>query len=307
MGPSIGIIGGGGFLGINLYERLKNDGLDVRVLDIEKNERIEDTDFRHFDVLNPVDHADSLVDLDVVFYRAGLKGPEPSFQDPLKFYRINLEGTLKTLQQCVEHDVNIFVYDSSESAFGKRNVTPFGEDEHPRPDSVYGSTKVMAENYILYVSKMSSINSTIFRYPRVVSAENRNVLKTIGKKVAKNEIVEISASGKKRFDLVSLEDVVEWNRWIIDNQLSGILHVTGGFKVSAQEIARKASEFLHGTQEYGKLKFTDSLSANDKLLPDVTLLDNTQSKQRTSLNVQYNDLDELFYPILSKIESDIDG
>ena len=61
---------------------------------------------------------------DVVVHLGALAGVRPSLQQPKRYQRVNIEGTLNLLEACRAHGVGRFVFASSSSVYGAHNEVP---------------------------------------------------------------------------------------------------------------------------------------------------------------------------------------
>lgn len=287
----IGIVGGSGFIGQQLYLGIKKqNNIDVKVFDITCADSILKEDFIYLDVTKTETIKEAFKGFQVVYYKTGLMGPGPSFESPLLFYKLNLEGCLKVLEECIESGVEQFVYDSTESVFGINDKAPFHEDQMPTPSSIYGATKTICEQYLKYAAAVNDIETAAFRYPRIISPENHHVFKVISQKVRDNDEIEVTSNGRKHFDVVHINDVIKWNMWFIKNRGSAILHVTAGFKTSVVDIINAFHKRISGKPVYDKIRYNTVETNNDRLLSDSTLLDNKESLAFTGYDIEYKQL-----------------
>jgi len=289
----VGIVGGAGFLGRNLYRAIIRQGEhQPHIFDLHRPAEATVEDFTFLDVTEEQTVRGAFNGFQLLFYKTGLMGPAASFEAPWDFYRLNLEGALRVLEECVRSGVEQFVYDSTECVFGHGNDSPFSKTERPRPASVYGATKASCENYLRHAAATESIAAAIMRYPRVISRINENVFTSIQRMVTEGREIRLSAGGEKRFDVVHLDDVVRWNLWFLSRRFSGTLHVTAGFPLTVKDVIRGLAERITGDPAYRAVLSSDELSLNDRLLPDPMLLDDRRSRELTGLEVQRTSLEQ---------------
>ena len=142
------LLGAGGFIGVNLTERLLADGEhSVTAVDIsdEKLEHLLDTrslNYLHLDISNDEDKIGALVkESDVVVDLVAFANPALYVEDPVGVYDLNFTQNLKVVDQCRKHDKRLIQFSTCEvygitaaKAFGlssKDNPCPFSEDESP--------------------------------------------------------------------------------------------------------------------------------------------------------------------------------
>jgi len=157
------VTGGVGFIGSHLCRALLTRGDTVRVLDDfsdapyptarkRANESALRRDFAAtFEVLEGCITDRELAlravqGTDGVLHLAGLAGVRPSFADPARYARVNIEGTANLLDAAQRAGHELFVLASSSSVYG--NATPLPAcEEAPAivPESPYASSKRGAE------------------------------------------------------------------------------------------------------------------------------------------------------------------
>ncbi len=83
--------------------------------------------------------------VDAVIHFAGLKAVGESVEQPLRYYRNNLVGTLTLVEVMEAHDVRTLVFSSSATVYGDLDELPLREDAPLQPVNPYGRTKLMQE------------------------------------------------------------------------------------------------------------------------------------------------------------------
>lgn len=291
---SVGIVGGAGFIGSHLYEaiRRRDASCDLVIQDVRAlPDGIPASDFCTMDVTDPESVRGKLEGLRVVYYMTGVVGPEHSFESPHRVHRLNVEGALRVLEECVRAGVEQFVYASTVCVFGRADSTPFRENQRPSPDSVYGATKASCEDYLRYIARESAIEVAVLRYPRVVSDSNENVFRAIARRIRNGERIVLTSNGERRFDVVHIEDVIDWNLWFLRHRRSGTFHVTAGFDTCAAEIAQALLARLGSPGSDAQVEYSPVETPNERLLPLSGRLDNRRSLAETGLTIRHADLD----------------
>ena len=85
---------------------------------------------------------------DVVIHFAGLKAVGDSMTNPLGYYDVNVRGTLQLLSAMDRHNVRRIIFSSSATVYGEPEYLPYDEAHPTNPTSVYGRTKLVAEQII---------------------------------------------------------------------------------------------------------------------------------------------------------------
>jgi len=92
-------------------------------------------------------------DIDSVIHFAGFKAVKESVEQPLKYYRNNLDSTLTLLEIMSEFHVCQIVFSSSATVYGTPKQLPITEDMPTSAINPYGQTKRMIERILQDVVK----------------------------------------------------------------------------------------------------------------------------------------------------------
>ena len=166
------VTGGAGYIGAHVARRLLESGREVVVLDDLS------TGFRSFVPDGATFVEGALADLDAgsfdgidgVVHLAALKYAGLSVDEPLHFYRNNVDGMRALLDAMVAAGVGRLVYSSSCSVYGTPadehvvETTPIG------PESPYGETKLIGEWLAAAVGRVHPLRHTSLRYFNVVGS-----------------------------------------------------------------------------------------------------------------------------------------
>lgn len=166
------VTGGAGYIGAHVARRLLESGREVVVVDDLS------TGFRSF-VPGAAEFVEaSLADLgpetfdgvDGVVHLAALKYAGVSVDEPLQFYRNNVEGMRALLDAMVAAGVDRLVYSSSSSVYGTPSDEHVVESSALRPESPYGETKLIGEWLTAAVARAHGLRHTSLRYFNVVGS-----------------------------------------------------------------------------------------------------------------------------------------
>lgn len=86
--------------------------------------------------------------VDAVIHFAGFKAVGESVEQPLNYYRNNLDSTFSLLSAMARHGVSKFVFSSSATVYGDNPVRERTEDMPTSATNPYGWTKVMIEQVL---------------------------------------------------------------------------------------------------------------------------------------------------------------
>lgn len=210
------VLGGGGFIGLNLCHALLEQGHQVRVLDREisdpglaKDVDWQLGDFRDLSTLNRC-----IQGQDYVFHLISTTLPKTSNEDPVYDVESNLIGSLRILDVCRNNSVEKVVFLSSGgTVYGSLESVPVVESHPNRPISSYGITKLAIEKYLSLYKHLYGLPYTVFRlanpygrYQRPLGAQGA-VAVFLGRAL-RGEPIEIWGDGSVVRDYIYIADVV---------------------------------------------------------------------------------------------------
>ena len=105
--------------------------------------------------------------IDVVFHLAGRIEVGLSFEEPTKFWEVNVGGTLIVLDAMKNHGCDTIFFSSTAGVYFCGRI-PVDEDECTIDNSVYSNTKLCCERAI----EDSGLNYVIFRYFNLAGADD---------------------------------------------------------------------------------------------------------------------------------------
>lgn len=185
------LVGGAGYIGFLTAVELLNDGHEVIIADDYSNSfpeainRIEQITRKkvsayQIDVKDKVSVRRVFVEnkIDCVIHFAGLKAVGESVQQPIKYYRNNIDTTLTLLESMREYGVKNIVFSSSATVYGEENGMPCVETmKRGSCTNPYGWTKVMMEQILEDVAKAyPEMNVVLLRYFNPVGAHESGLI-----------------------------------------------------------------------------------------------------------------------------------
>ena len=208
------VTGGTGYIGSHTCIELINAGYELVVFDNLSNsslmalERVEQITGRAISFIQGDICSSS--DLESVFERykikavmhfAGLKAVGESVQQPLKYYKNNVLGTLNLLEVMHKYGCKQIVFSSSATVYGEPKEVPIKEDSELYATNPYGRTKLMVEEILrdLYSSD-NEWAITLLRYFNPVGAHSSGLIGEDPKGIPNNLMPFISqvAVGKRK-------------------------------------------------------------------------------------------------------------
>ena len=226
---SVVVTGGIGFIGYHLTRALIAGGATVRVVDDlsdapyprawkERNARDLTTEFgdrfqltvacvTDREALRPVfAGAESIVHL------AGLAGVRPSFRDPARYARVNVEGTAVTLELAREVSAARYLFASSSSVYGNSTPLPATEDAPAIvPESPYAASKRGAELVASSIARIAGpLPITALRFFTVYGPRQRPemAITLFTRAVLAGKPITVFGDGSMRRDFTHVSDIV---------------------------------------------------------------------------------------------------
>jgi len=178
------VTGGAGYIGSHTCVELISAGYEVLILDdfsnskpgvIQRIREISDGgvkmvrgDVRDAALLRGLfaDHG-----IEAVIHFAGLKAVGESVSWPLRYYDVNVGGTLALLAAMLQADCRQLVFSSSATVYGEPDTCPIDESAAIRPTNPYGASKAVIERILLDLGQSDEEWSiAILRYFNPVGA-----------------------------------------------------------------------------------------------------------------------------------------
>jgi UDP-glucose 4-epimerase len=212
------VLGGNGFIGTHLVDRLVADGHQVKVFDRDWSPfapRHSTVDYRLYDFANRPELEKALRDIDVVYHLLGTTVPQTSNQNIILDVESNVVATVSLLEQCVGRGVKKLVYVSSGgTVYGRPIQLPVKESHPTDPECSYGITKLAVEKYLALFSRLHGLNYVILR-PSNAYGERQDPNRRQGAipaffgKAARGEAIEIWGDGGVVRDYLYVGDLVD--------------------------------------------------------------------------------------------------
>ena len=220
---------------------------------------------------------------DLVINCAGYTDVDKAEDEVELAFKVNGIGVKNLLEACEQTDAKIIHY-STDYVFDGNFNKPYKEVDTPNPNSVYGSSKLKGEEYIL---KNKQVRSIIIRTSWVYSIFGNNFVKTmirLGKERKKLGIVNDQiGSPTNAKDLaedtlkILLDPDYQW-------QNGDIFHYSNNGSCSWFEFAKKIFEFTKTNIKIKKLKTEDYITKANR--PKYSLLDKTKFENTFNITIR---------------------
>ena len=182
------ITGGAGYIGshtvlnlientdykIIIFDNLENGHIETinTLLEINPDKIIfEKGDLRN---IEDIENVFNKYSIDGVIHFAAFALVEESVQNPSKYYRNNIYGTLNLLDTMIKHNVKRIVFSSTCATYGDIvGQTPIDEKHPQNPINPYGYSKLAVERIMDDYDKAYGLKSIRLRYFNVAGADEK--------------------------------------------------------------------------------------------------------------------------------------
>lgn len=223
-GRRVSVIGGMGFIGANLVERLLDDGARVTVLTplrerhADQAEAFEQRDARVVEGdLRDRELVPSLIEgQEVVFNLSGQSGAVRSMEDPWTDLDVNVRGNLVLLESIrASRSQPKLVFAGSRLQYGKPDTLPVSEEQAGAPLCVHAIHKRTVEEYLQLYARLFGVPYTIARITNPYGPgqpKGRTAYGVINRLIhlaLAGETLPIFGDGRQQRDYVHVADVVD--------------------------------------------------------------------------------------------------
>lgn len=242
------VLGGGGFIGLNLCNALVARGAAVQAFgrSISWPDALDPQVSWTPAALGDVELlATALQGQDIVFHLASASVPTTSNRNPVADLEANVLGTVRLLELCCSFGIKKIIFASSGgTVYGVSQELPIPEDAATQPISAYGVGKLAIEKYLALYAYLHGFDYRILRianaYGRYQTARRgQGVVASMLGRALSNEPIEVRGAGQTVRDFVHVDDVV--SALILASLYTGsatIMNVGSGSGLSVNQIAR---------------------------------------------------------------------
>ncbi|WP_121957219.1 UDP-glucose 4-epimerase GalE [Petrotoga sp. 9PWA.NaAc.5.4] len=163
------VTGGAGYIGSHLVKVLQEQNKEVVVFDnFEKGHQwaVKGAHIVNGDLRNQedIDQVFERYNIEEVYHFAAYSLVGESMQEPTKYFKNNVCGTLNLINSMLNNQVKYIVFSSTAAVYGDPKTIPITEDQPKEPTNVYGQTKLMIEETLEWFSRLNKIRYVALRY-----------------------------------------------------------------------------------------------------------------------------------------------
>jgi nucleoside-diphosphate-sugar epimerase len=257
------VIGGAGFIGSHIVERLLAEpvreivvfdnfvrGKRESLLEAARDPRVRIVDAS---VTDTAALAAATEGIDYVFHLAALWLHE-CVHAPRSAVEVNVVGTYNVIEACIESGVKRVVFSSSASVYGNAIFTPMTE-EHPFANrTLYGATKIAGEQFLRAMNEQHGLDYIGLRYMNVYGPrmDDRgtyvSVIVKVLDRIAQGLPPVIFGDGSQSYDFVHVVDVARANVAALKSDASDVfLNVGTGVGTDLNTLIQQLLELAGST------------------------------------------------------------
>lgn len=250
------VFGSNGYLGRHFVSLCNERGVAVSGFDVQPDSLLSVSSYRECDVRSSDFWKQFKPELfSSIYFFSGLSGVEASFQNPERFFEINVGGLvnlLKRLVDCPGRARPKVVFPSSRLVYeGGRMVT---EKSPVAPRSIYAATKLSCESLLQAYHARHSIDYVSLRicvpFGNLISKDySYGTLGFFKKKLNSNQPITLYGTGNYLRTFTHIQDLCEVLMLSSGSIASGIYNV-GGCDYTLREVAEMLVAEYGGGIEY---------------------------------------------------------
>jgi UDP-glucose 4-epimerase len=218
------VTGGAGFIGSHMVDLLVKNNYEVTVIDNLANGRLDNIEHHKGKIkFVKADIGDYHVeldqyfeDIDYVFHYAALADIVPSINNPIKYHKANVDGTIRVLEASRKaKNLKKFVYAASSSCYGIPDTYPTPETTKIAPEYPYAHTKTVGEQYVMHWGQLYDMPVVSMRFFNVYGIRHRTsgtygaVFGVFLAQLLNNKPLTIVGDGEQTRDFTYVTDIVD--------------------------------------------------------------------------------------------------
>ena len=244
------VLGGAGFIGSHLCDLLVEKKYKIIVIDNLSTGRLSNVNhikrkirFIKADISKEGKWQKEFKNAKYIFHLAALADIVPSIENPKKYFESNITGTLHVLEAAKRFKIKKIIYAASSSCYGIPKKYPTTENEKIDTRYPYAVTKYLAEEMIIYWSKIYNLKFISLRLFNVYGTRSRTsgtygaMFGVFLTQKLKKFPFTVVGSGKQKRDFTYVTDVTKaFFLSAISNVENEIFNVGSGNTVSVNKI-----------------------------------------------------------------------
>ena len=246
------VTGGAGFIGSNLVEKLIELNYKINVIDnlstgSKSNLKSYEKKINFYERdISDIEQLDDKIfnDVDYIFHLAGLADIVPSIENPEKYFKSNVLGTLNVLQKSKKHKIKKFIYAASASCYGIPKSFPISEKSEIITEYPYALTKNLGEQLVVHWAKVYKIPYISLRFFNAYGQRSRTtgaygaMFGVFLAQKLNNLPLTVVGDGNQTRDFIHVNDLVEAVIKVAEHSTKNeIFNVASGEETTVNKIA----------------------------------------------------------------------
>jgi len=246
----VGVIGGAGFIGSHVVDKLLEAGHDVTVFDIMRPHR---PDVRHV-VADILDASRTTVALagryDALYLLAAVSDVNDVFHIPVESAQVNIMAVAHVLEAARRTGAGRVILASTTWVYALAEPDEVDEETPLHPDRInhlYTASKLSAEMLCHAYHTLYGVDMTILRYgiPYGPRARLGTVLANFVSNALKGQPITIQGDGRQWRSLIAVEDLAVGNVAALQNAAKNqTYNLDGPDRVEIRRVAEKVRQFF---------------------------------------------------------------
>lgn len=230
-------IGGKGFIGRALVERLQAEGHDVSTYDAIDGQ----------DILDMESLEKAILKVEAVFHLAAVADLNWARVHSYKTMQINVKGTYNVAYLCSRNHKKLY-YASTCCVYGNQPKHPVDETTLPNPAEIYACTKLAGEYVVKGYAKMYGLQYNNMRFATIYGPGMRPALGVhiFFRQAIKGLDITVHGDGEQTRTLTYIDDLIDGIVALFNKGIFGEdINLTAEAEISANEMA----ELIKGMTE----------------------------------------------------------
>lgn len=245
------ITGSNGLLGQKLVQLLiEKDTIDLIATAVGEN-RLKNLNNRYIyesmDVTNESDvmRVFDKYQPDVLIHTAAMTNVDTCETDTEGCNKLNVDAVQYLINACLKNQT-FFCHLSTDFIFDGSNG-PYTEEAKPNPISVYGESKLKAEELLIKSNIRWAIARTVLVFGIVADMSRSNIILWVKKSLEEGKGIKVVTD---QFRTPTLAEDLAIGCWLIaEKEIEGIFNISGEDFLTPYEMAIKTADFFHLPKE----------------------------------------------------------